>query len=162
MNRVLFNFAEAAAAASWQPINDSVMGGVSVSPSASTRPAMRCSKGAFLRAQRGLRLGALLPAAGICHRACGRAADRGARRWQGLASFNLRTDDGFDGVNYQTRFRPLQVPGTAVVWQWPTSNLPGEGVPCPMRRRLPHSAAPGRSDDRGSPGGAVQACRSLH
>ena len=31
MNRVLFNVAEAAVAASWQPINDAVMGGVSVS-----------------------------------------------------------------------------------------------------------------------------------
>ncbi|MFO1345958.1 MAG: CIA30 family protein [Rhodocyclaceae bacterium] len=105
MNRVLFNFAEAAAAASWQPINDSVMGGVSVS-SLRFDPAGHAVFEGSVSFERngGFASVRCLPQAFAIERAAGLQIEA---LGDGKAyKLNLRTDDGFDGVNYQTRFRP--------------------------------------------------------
>ena len=102
MNRV-FNFAEAAAAASWQPINDSVWAGIRQPLRFDPAGHAVFRKGVPSSAT-GLRSVRCLPQAFAIERAAG-LADRGARRCKAY-KLNLRTDDGFDGVNYQTRFRP--------------------------------------------------------
>ena len=105
MNRVLFNFAEAAAVASWQPINDSVMGGVSVS-SLRFDPAGHAVFEGSVSFERngGFASVRCLPQAFAIERAAGLQIEA---LGDGKAyKLNLRTDDGFDGVNYQTRFRP--------------------------------------------------------
>lgn len=105
MSPVLFDFADAESAASWQLINDGVMGGLSIGTLRSEPQGYAVFEGEVSFENNG-----------------GFASVRCLPREFGIAGaeallievlgdgkvykLNLRTDDSFDGVNYQARFHP--------------------------------------------------------
>ena len=105
MNTVLFDFTAPDAVASWQPINDGVMGGVSSSqlrpePGGHALFSGRVSldnNGGFASVRcRPCALGRPDVAAYVLQ-VCG-----DGKRYK----LNLRTDDAFDGIHYQAGFQP--------------------------------------------------------
>lgn len=105
MNPVLFDFADPRMVASWSPINDGVMGGVSSSQlrhdprghAVFTGHVSLENNGGFASVRcRPCELGRYGVAAYLL-RVCG-----DGKRYK----LNLRTDNGFDGINYQARFDP--------------------------------------------------------
>ena len=105
MNPVLFDFSDPHAVTAWHPINDGVMGGVSSSQlrheptghAVFTGQVSLDNNGGFasVRCRPG-ELGRAGVAAYLL-RVCG-----DGKRYK----LNLRTDDGFDGINYQLQFDP--------------------------------------------------------
>lgn len=105
MSPVLFDFTDAESTASWQPINDGVMGGLSVGTLRFEPQGCAVFEGEVSFENNG-----------------GFASVRCLPREFGIAGaeafltevlgdgkvykLNLRTDDSFDGVNYQARFHP--------------------------------------------------------
>lgn len=105
MTAVLFDFSAPGSVASWSPIDDGVMGGVSRSGLRHDADGHALFAGHVSFENNG----------GFASVRC-RPADLGR---QGVVAYllqvlgdgkryklNLRTDDGFDGVNYQARFHP--------------------------------------------------------
>jgi hypothetical protein len=105
MTSVLFDFADPAAAALWSPINDGVMGGVSSSLLRPDTAGHAVFAGHVSFENNG----------GFASVRC-RPCDLGREcvvayllevRGDGKRyKLNLRTDNGFDGINYQLRFDP--------------------------------------------------------
>jgi hypothetical protein len=105
MIAVLFDFSDPASVASWSPIDDGVMGGVSQSRLRHDAGGHALFAGQVSFENNG----------GFASVRC-RPADLGRKgvvayllevRGDGKRyKLNLRTDDGFDGVNYQARFHP--------------------------------------------------------
>jgi hypothetical protein len=105
MTAALFDFADPASVASWRPINDGVMGGLSIGllrhhPAGHAEFAGRVSldnNGGFASVRC---LAGDFGRNGVLAYLVDVRGD--GRRYK----LNLRTDNGFDGVNYQARFDP--------------------------------------------------------
>ena len=105
MSHVLFDFTDAESTASWQPINDGAMGGISVGALRFDPEGCAVFEGEVSFENNG----------GFASVRC-RPRDFGIAGAEMLAiealgdgkvyKLNLRTDDSFDGVNFQARFHP--------------------------------------------------------
>ena len=113
MSRELFRFESAASVADWSAIDDSVMGGVSVSRLRHDPAGHAVFEGTVSLERNGgfasVRSRPLaLGAAGAL--ACLLEVRGDGKRYK----LNLRTDDAFDGVNYQAAFKAPEGPWTLV------------------------------------------------
>jgi hypothetical protein len=133
MTSVLFDFADPSAVAMWNPINDGVMGGISSSQlsldptghAAFTGHVSFENNGGFASVRcQPCELGRIGVAAYLLE-VCG-----DGKRYK----LNLRTDNSFDGINYQARFDPP--PGV-----WTTCRLASADF-LPTWRGKPVSDAP--------------------
>jgi hypothetical protein len=131
---VLLDFDDEAEVTQWMPVNDVVMGGM--------------SRSAFEQAGRGI---ARFRGAVSLENSGGFASARTSpRRWNSSGAsafvlrvlgdghtykFTVRTDDGFDGVQYQSRFTP---PAGA----WYEARLPVESFAATFRGRIVPGSGP--------------------
>ena len=105
MRRVLFRFDDEGSVAGWRAIDDAVMGGVSASRLVWATPGHALFTGEVSLAHGGGFASVRSPPGDLAFPGaeCYIVAALGdGRRYR----LNLRTDDGFDGVNYQATFTP--------------------------------------------------------
>jgi len=129
---LLVDFTDAVAIAAWRPVNDAVMGGASTSTFAATPGGAAFAGhvslehgGGFASVRAGPRA---WPTAGA--RALALVARGDGRRYR----LTLRTDDRFDGIQYQAEFAPAA--------DWQTLVLPLAGFVPVFRGRPQPSAVP--------------------
>jgi NADH dehydrogenase [ubiquinone] 1 alpha subcomplex assembly factor 1 len=102
---VLLDFDDAADLRLWTPVNDVVMGGVSRSEFTQAEPGIACfsgivslaNSGGFASVRTAPRAWRTSDASAFVLRVCG-----DGNRYK----FTVRTDDRFDGIQYQSRFAP--------------------------------------------------------
>ena len=134
MRRVLFRFDDEASVAGWRAIDDAVMGGVSASRLVWAEPGHALFTGEVSLAHGGGFASVRSPPADLAFPGaeCYVVAVLGdGRRYR----LNLRTDDGFDGVNYQAEFAP---PGG----RWAEIRLPVGAFRARFRGRAIDDAPP--------------------
>jgi NADH dehydrogenase [ubiquinone] 1 alpha subcomplex assembly factor 1 len=114
-NRLVIDFRDPAQTLRWTPVNDRVMGGVSTSQATATAEGLVFSGMVSLDNNGGFASIRALP----CEYGLVRAIALVLRvRGDGKAyKFGIRTDDAYDGVQYQTRF-------TTQAGEWQDIRLP--------------------------------------
>lgn len=101
-NRLVIDFRDPAQTLRWTPVNDRVMGGLSTSHAMSTAEGMAFSGVVSLDNNGGF---ASIRALNCEYRLAGGVAIILRVQGEGRAyKFGIRTDDAFDGVQYQARF----------------------------------------------------------
>lgn len=134
MEPILFSFALGADAAAWRPIDDGVMGGLSRSEATGTgRGTLLFSgtvslenNGGFASVRSTPRRFDLAGTRGVAVRVKG----------DGKAyKLNVKTDEGFDGVQYQARFEPDR-------GEWRTVEIPWDAFEPRFRGRPVPGAQP--------------------
>ncbi len=125
---VLLDFDDAADVRLWTPVNDVVMGGVSHSEFTQAEPGIARfsgivsleNSGGFASVRTAPRAWHISGSGAFVLRVCG-----DGNRYK----FTVRTDDGFDGIQYQCRFTP-----TAAEWQ--EVRLPLDSFAATFRGRM--------------------------
>jgi len=131
---VLLDFDDAADVRLWSPVNDVVMGGVSRSDISQAEPGIARFSGIVSLENSG-GFASIRTRPGTWH-ATGATAFVLRVRGDGKRyKFTVRTDDGFDGVQYQSRFAP-----TASEWQ--QVRLPMDSFVATFRGRVVPGAPP--------------------
>ena len=130
---VLLDFDTDDDAALWQPINDGVMGGLSRSSFTLAEPGIARFAGHVSLENFG-GFASVRTAARAWHTAGANALALRVRGDGRTYKFTARTDDGFDGVQYQSRFTPP-------AGQWTEIVLPQESFAASFRGR-PVAGAP--------------------
>lgn len=110
MASILFDFSESHSVATWQPINDAVMGGVS-SSHLHHDPAGHAVFSGHISFENGGGFASVRCQPGDFGRKDGKAYVLHVLGDGNIYKLNLRTDNAFDGINYQARFTP-----TADAW----------------------------------------------
>ena len=131
---VLLDFDDATETRLWTPVNDVVMGGVSRSAFTQAEPGIaRFSgivslehSGGFASVRTSPRAWHATGATAFVLRVCG-----DGKRYK----FTIRTDDGFDGIQYQCRFEP---PAS----EWQEVRLPVDAFAATFRGRAVPGAPP--------------------
>jgi hypothetical protein len=134
MATVLLTFDDARDAALWRPVDDVVMGGVSGSGLTAAEPGIGRFSGIVSLDRGGGFASVRTPPRGWD--TAGATAFVLRVRSDGKTyKFTVRTDDGFDGVQYQARFTPP--PG-----EWTDVRLPMDGFVASFRGRPVPGAPP--------------------
>ena len=112
--RRLLDFDDAAELATWRPIDDVVMGGVSRSSLTQSAPGIARFSG-LVSLDHGGGFASVRTQARVWPKAGVAAFVLRCRGDGGMYKFTVRVDDGFDGVQYQARFVPPRDEWTTVV-----------------------------------------------
>ncbi len=131
---VLLDFDEPADLAQWAPINDVVMGGVSRSSFTLAQPGIARFAG-LVSLENGGGFASVRTASHDWGAARATAFVLRARGDGRTYKFTVRTDDGFDGVQYQCRFTPP-------AGEWTETRLPVESFAATFRGRGVPGAPP--------------------
>ena len=132
--RVLLDFDDATDFSIWAPVNDVVMGGVSRSAFSLQEPGTARfagsvsleNSGGFASVRTAPRAWVTAGAIAFVLRVCG-----DGRTYK----FTVRTDDGFDGIQYQARFTPP-------AGEWCETRLPLDSFSATFRGRVVPGAPP--------------------
>jgi len=130
----LVDFAAAGATTDWHPIDDVVMGGVSQSVLQPYSPGIACFSG-VVSLQRGGGFASVRTEPRKWHTAGAHAFVVRCRGDGRHYKFTVRTDDGFDGVQYQARFQPPR-------GEWAEIELPVASFVASFRGRPVTGAGP--------------------
>ncbi len=139
---VLLDFDDAVECRSWAPVNDAVMGGISRSEFTQAQPGIARFAGIVsLENSGGFASARTTPRA--WHTAGARAFVLRVRGDGKGYKFTIRTDDAFDGIQYQSRFAPpaaqwrdVRLPVDSFAATFRGRNVPGAPALDPARVRI--------------------------